>query len=178
MFVPTCVGSGLRAQTCSCACSLYSCIHGIILAHVCLLFSSYARRFHSVHAALFLHTCGARQKPQFGHLDSFIICSSSVCNLNIIPHHFCIPLYAPHHISLYCEYNITFSLFFSPNHEFDLILFLQVLPPYSGKRSTNRYWYGTASLLKRLEVTFILQALSLSSACCLKGLLVLSWRKP
>ena len=36
------------------------------------------------------------------------------------------------------------------------------------------HWYGTTFLLRRLGVTFVLCALSPSSTCCLRGLLVLS----
>ena len=38
-------------------------------------------------------------------------------------------------------------------------------------------WYSTTSLTRRLGVTFVLRASSLSFVCCLSGLLVLSWHK-
>ena len=62
---------------------------------------------------------------------------SSVCNSYIILH-FCIQLYVPCLISFYCESNITFLAFFSPNHEFNPILFLQISAPNSGRGSTSR----------------------------------------
>ena len=84
-----------------------------------------------------------QHKPYFEHFSSFSICSSTICNFKIIPLFFCIQLYVPCHISSYYESNITFPSLFSPNHEFNLILFFAGLPPYSGKRSTNRVliWY-------------------------------------
>ena len=69
---------------------------------------------------------------------------SSICNSNIILHHFCIQLYVLCHISSYCESNITFPQFFSLNHEFNPILLLQVSAPYSSRGSTSRVlvWYN------------------------------------
>ena len=46
VFVPACVGSEVRAQTCSCTRNLYSCVRRLVLAYMYLFFSSRARRFH------------------------------------------------------------------------------------------------------------------------------------
>ena len=99
---------------------------------------------NSTYVGILLRTHGTRQKPQFGHFSSFFIRFSSICNSNIILHHFFTQLYVPCHISSYCESNIIFPPFFSPNHDFNPNLFLQVSVPYSGKGSTSwvLVWYN------------------------------------
>ena len=80
------------------------------------------------------------RNPSLGSLAHF----SFVYNFNIILHHLCTQLYVSCHILSYYEPNITFPPFFSPNHEFNLILFLYVLALYFGRGSTSRVlvWYN------------------------------------
>ena len=53
-------------------------------------------------------------------------------------------MYVSFHISFYFASNITFSPFLTHNHEFNLILFLQVSALYSSRGSTSRVlvWYS------------------------------------
>ena len=139
--------SFLHAQTCSCVRNLYSCVNRLVLACVYLFFSLCMRRFHPVYACKILHTrdlsCARMvlgRNPNLGILAHF----SSVCNFNVILHHFCTQFYALCHISSYCTSNITLSPFLSPNHEFNLTLFLYVSALYFGKGNTRwvLVWYS------------------------------------
>ena len=172
VFVPTCANMFLytqpvfmRTQACSCtrvsvllfmACSFQP-------THLCKILSSQLSSYARI-----------GRNPSLGIWTPF----SSVCNFNIIPHYFRIQLYVPCHISSCCESNITFSLFFSPNHEFNLILHFRFYLHILAKGVPARYWYGIVSLSRKLGVTFVLWALSPFSACYLRGLLVLSWHRP
>ena len=135
MFILACAGSGLHAQTCSCVLSLYLCVRRLVLACMYLFFSLCTCKFQPTYACSFLRTqdpscahMAPGKNPSLGILAPFFIYFSSFCNFKIIPHHFCISLYASPHISLYCESSITFPPFFPPNHEFNFILFCRFQP--------------------------------------------------
>ena len=146
---------GVQIQACMhrhvLACA--ACIHAYVglFLHACICSSIYA------HSSSDLRTHGARQKPQFGYLDSFFTCSSSVCNFNIIPHHFCNPLHASHHLSLsHHSFHLIMNLISFSFRRFYLHILVEGVP--------TGHWYGTTSLSRRLEVTFVLRVLSPSSA--------------
>ena len=147
MFIFACSDLALRVQTCSCAGRLYSCVRWLVLTRAYLFFNLCVCRFHQPYECRTLrmqylsNTCMALgRNPSLGILAHF----SFVYNFNIILHHLCTQLYVSCHILSYCEPNITFPPFFSPNHEFNLILFLQVLALYFGSGSTSRVlvWYN------------------------------------
>ena len=142
--------------------NLYSCIRRLVLVRVCLFFSSCACRFKHMHASRmpmhatsFLHMHVGWQKPLFGLWNSFFICSSSICNFNIIPQYFasnCIshvishPIVNPISFSDY-SFHLTMHLisFFSR-------FYLHTL----AEGVSVGHWYGTVSLSRRLEDTYML----------------------
>lgn len=178
--------SFLRAQIWACmrklvlACA--ALIHAYVGLFICawLFFTLCECRFHPKYACRILRMQGLScirmtlgKNPNLDILAPF----SFVCNFNIILHHFWTKMYVLCHISSHYASNIIFSTFASPTHEFNPILFLQVLALYSG-RGPARSWCGTTSLLRRLEGISLLWVLSSLSIWCRRGLPVLSWRRP
>ena len=116
-----------------------------------MFFSLCVRRILSAYACKILRMQGLScirivpsRIPKIEHFSSFLICFSSVCSFNIILHHFWTQMYVSCHISSCYAPNITFLPFPSPNHEFNLILFLQVSALYFGRGSTSQVlvWYS------------------------------------
>ena len=118
VFIPTYVGLGLHAQTCSCVCSLDWCICRLILACMYLFFSLCAHKFHTTYACRILHTqaCSCihmapSRNPSLGILVPFSPVFHLFATLTSSFTIFCTQLYVPCHISSYCASNITFSPF-------------------------------------------------------------------
>ena len=120
----------MQTHSCACVSILGLCTH----------------RFHLTYACKILRTQGPScacmalgRNPSLGILDLFFLSFFHFfAILTSCFTIFCTQLRIPCHISSYCESNITFPPFFSPSHEFNPILFLQVSALYSGKGSTSR----------------------------------------
>ena len=116
VFVPACTGSGLLAQTCSCACSLYSCMRRLVLARVYLFFSLCACRFHLAYVCKLLRmqdsscACMALGRNlslgNLAHFSSVFICSAILtssftifalnCMSHVIPYPIMYSISLPH----------------------------------------------------------------------------------
>ena len=118
------------------------------------------------------------KNPNLDILAHFFTCFSPVCNFNIIIHHFWTPMYVSCHISSYYALNIIFLPFLSPNHESNPILFLQASTLYSGRGSTSWVLVWCSILTKENQGHIHVVGSSLLSVWCLRGLPMLSWRKP
>ena len=163
--------------------SLDSCIRKLVLTRVCLFFSSYAHRFQPTHACeiqqMQPHSCASMAPSRnpslgistpfssilhlFAILTSFLTIFASNCMSHVISHSIMNPISLSHY-SFHLIMNLTHSFC-----KFYLHILVEEVPV--------RHWYGTASLPRKLVVTFVLWALSSSFACCLRGLLVLCWRR-
>ena len=173
MFILACANLGLCVQACSCARNLYSFVRRLVLVRMYLFFSLYARRFHLRMRAKFFVCMVPSRNLSLGILALFSSVFYLFATLTSCFTIFCTQLYAPCHISSYCESNIIFAPFFSLNHDFNPILFLHVSAPYSGEVPVKS-WCCTTSILRRLKAISVLRVLSPSSIWCLKGPPVLS----
>lgn len=151
MFVLACAESSLHAQTCSCIRSLGWCVHSSVLVCVFLFFSLCMCRILSMSACRVLHMQGLfyicivlGKNPNLIILAHF----SPIIHLfsTLTPFFINFALNCMSHITFHLinASKLTFTSFFSPSHEFNLIPFLQVLALYFSKGSTNRVlvWYS------------------------------------
>ena len=130
VFVFMWAESSLHTQTCSCVCNLNSCVCRLVLECVYLFFSLCMHRILSAYMCRILWKQGLScvhmapdKNPNLNILAHFFTCFSFVCNFNITLHHFWTQMYVSCHIPSYYASNIIFSQLFSPDYEFNLILF-------------------------------------------------------
>ena len=160
----------LRAQTCSCACSLYLCVRKLVLVCLYLFFSLCACGFHPTYACKILCTqdfsCTCMvlgRKLSLGILapfsyvfHQFAILTSSFpifafnCMSHVISHPIVNPISLSHN-----SFHLIMNLIPFSFHKFQLNILVGEVPVGS--------WCGTTSFPRRLEATSLLQFLSLSA---------------